>query len=139
MRPSILNLLFCQIESLKGVGSKIAKRYHTLCGSCVVDLLHHLPSGVNFRPIISDFNTIRTGDLGTLCVEVDEHITPPTRRQPYRVMAHTGKQSIELVFFNYHKDYLFSLDTNIHTYTHEYTYMYTHICMHKCVLIYVCI
>lgn len=108
MRPSILNLLFCQIESLKGVGSKIAKRYHTLCGSCVVDLLHHLPSGVNFRPIIKDFNTIKTGDLGTLYIEVDEHITPPTRRQPYRVIAHTGKQSVELVFFNYHKDYLLS-------------------------------
>jgi ATP-dependent DNA helicase RecG len=103
MRPSILNLLFCQIESLKGVGSKIAKRYKTLCGRYVVDLLHHLPCGVNFRPIIKDFNVIKTGDLATLCIEIDEHITPPKRSQPYRIMAHTGKQSVELVFFNYHK------------------------------------
>ncbi|MBO7257439.1 MAG: DEAD/DEAH box helicase, partial [Alphaproteobacteria bacterium] len=108
MRPSSLNLLFCQIESLKGVGGKIAKRYQNLCGSYVIDLLHHLPSGVNYRPIIKDFNTIHTGDLGTLCVEIDEHIIPANRRQPYRIMAHTGIQNVELVFFNYHKDYLVS-------------------------------
>ena len=106
MRPSSLNLLFCQIESLKGVGSKIAKRYQTLCGSCVVDLLHHLPSGVNHRPLLKNLNTIHTGDLGTLCIEIDEHIVPATRRQPYRIIAHSGTQNVELVFFNYHKDYL---------------------------------
>ncbi|MBQ9738866.1 MAG: ATP-dependent DNA helicase RecG [Alphaproteobacteria bacterium] len=108
MRPSSLNLLFCQIESLKGVGSKIAKRYQTLCGTYVVDLLHHLPSGVNHRPIIKDFNVVRTGDLGTLCIEIDEHIVPANRRQPYRVIGHCGTQNVELVFFNYHKDYLVS-------------------------------
>lgn len=108
MRPACLNLLFCQIESLKGVGTKVAKRYQTLCGKMVGDLLTHLPCGVNYRPIIKDFNAVRTGDLGTLCVEIYEHITPPTRRSPYRIMAHTGVQNVELVFFNYHKDYLTS-------------------------------
>lgn len=108
MRPSILNLLFCQIESLSGVGAKIAKRYQVLCGCYIADLLHHLPSSVNYRPIIRDFSAIQTGDLGTLCIEVYEHIVPPTRRQPYRIMAHVGVQNVELVFFNYHKDYLTS-------------------------------
>lgn len=108
MRPSHLNLLFCQIETLPGVGGKTAKRYQALCGACVGDLLQHLPSGVNYRPIIKDFSAVRANDLGTMCVEIYEHIAPTNRRQPYRVMAHCGTQNVELVFFNYHKDYLMS-------------------------------
>ncbi|MBR5130164.1 MAG: ATP-dependent DNA helicase RecG [Alphaproteobacteria bacterium] len=106
MRPDILNFLFCHTEALNGVGPKLGKRLQALCGPYIVDLLQHLPSGVNHRPIIKDLNTIVSGQLGTLCVEIDEHILPSSRRSPYRILGHIGTQDIELVYFNYHKDYL---------------------------------
>ncbi|MBR4927266.1 MAG: ATP-dependent DNA helicase RecG [Alphaproteobacteria bacterium] len=105
MRPEILNFLFSDIERLTGIGPKLAGRIKSLCGSKVVDLFWHLPSGVNYRPLIQNFN-ISSGTFGTICVEIDEHIAPQSRRQPYRVYGHTGTQNIELVFFNYHGDYL---------------------------------
>lgn len=105
MRPEILNFLFTDIERLNGIGPKLAGRIKSLCGSYMADLFWHLPSGVNYRPLIQNFDK-PTGTLGTICVEIDEHVAPQSRRHPYRVYGHTGTQCIELVFFNYHGDYL---------------------------------
>ncbi len=105
MRPELLNFLFSDIERLNGIGPKLAGRIKSLCGSNIADLFWHLPSGVNYRPLIQNFN-ISSGTLGTICVEIDEHVAPQSRRHPYRVYGHVGGQNIELVFFNYHGDYL---------------------------------
>ena len=105
MRPEILNFLFTDIERLNGIGPKLAGRIKSLCGVQMADLFWHLPSGVNHRPLIQNFN-IQGVVLGTVCIEIDEHIAPQSRRHPYRVYGHTGSQNIELVFFNYHGDYL---------------------------------
>lgn len=105
-RPAILDYLFRPIDTLAGVGSKFAKRFQVLCGSCIVDLLWHLPTHVNYRPLVREISPKISGTLGTLCMEIDEHIPPAGRRQPYRVTGHMGAQPIELVFFNYKGTYL---------------------------------
>ncbi|HEY7005535.1 MAG TPA: ATP-dependent DNA helicase RecG, partial [Sphingomicrobium sp.] len=45
MRPEILNPLFAEVESLKGVGPQVARLLKNLRIERVVDLLYHLPSG----------------------------------------------------------------------------------------------
>lgn len=110
MRPAELNVLFQQITSVAGVGSKTAALFKKLCGSFLVDLLFHLPSGVIYRRYITAFSQISTGMTGTLKIRVLEHIAPPYRRghTPYRVLGECVDfpAEIELVFFNYHADYL---------------------------------
>lgn len=106
MRPSILNFLFCGVETLPGIGPKLAKLIKSLCGPYIIDTLWHLPSSVNHRPVIKSFEGLQNGALGTFYAEVVEHGPPATRRHPYRVLVQCGDTNITLVFFNYHKDYL---------------------------------
>lgn len=106
MRPALLNYLFQDVTSLSGVGPKTAKFIRSLTGSHIVDLLFHLPTGLHYRPLLKSLDTIENGSLATLCFEVNQHIAPPTRKQPYRVIGVCGQQMVELVFFNYHKEYL---------------------------------
>ena len=47
MRPEILNPLFAEVEALKGVGPQVAKLLKRLDITRVVDLLYHLPTGVD--------------------------------------------------------------------------------------------
>lgn len=106
MRPSILNFLFNDVSSLSGIGPKFAKLIKKLAGPHIGDVLWHLPSGVNYRGLVKSFDSFVPGQMGTFCMEVAEHVIPSSRRVPYRVLGMCGAQPIELVFFNYHKQYV---------------------------------
>lgn len=106
MRPSILNSLFIPVENVPRVGLKLGRLVKALCGPCVSDVLWHLPSGVNHRPRIEKRQDIVFGQLGTLEIQVVSHISPPTHRQPYRIVCESLGEILELVFFNYRKSYL---------------------------------
>lgn len=108
MRPSILNFLFSDVSSLAGIGPKFAKLIKKLAGPYIVDVLWHLPSSVNHRELIKSFNSFVPGQIGTFCMEIVEHKVPHSRRSPYRILGQCGETAVELVFFNYHKDYLAS-------------------------------
>ena len=59
VRPSVLNPLFAQIETLPGLGVKSALPLYRLFGPAphVLDVLFHLPSGIvdrRLRPKIAD-------------------------------------------------------------------------------------
>ena len=45
MRPDILNPLFAEVETLKGVGPNIAKALARLDLTRAIDLAYHLPTG----------------------------------------------------------------------------------------------
>lgn len=106
MRPSCLNPLFINLESLSGIGPKLAKLLSQLCGPHPVDLLFHLPSGVIHRPLLTEYKELQAGTYATLALEVIEHIKPPKRSLPYRVVCLFDGMPVELSFFNYHIDYL---------------------------------
>lgn len=108
MRPESLNILFKDYTSLAGVGDKTATFLKKLCGPCLVDLLFHVPIGIIHRPQITYPSQIKRGEYGTIQLTVSEHIAPHRKKMPYRILA-TGNLcacDIELVFFNYHADYL---------------------------------
>ena len=46
MRPEVLNPLFAEVDTVKGVGPQIAKLLKRLGITRAVDLLYHLPTGV---------------------------------------------------------------------------------------------
>lgn len=110
MRPSQLNILFQQTVTLAGVGGKTAALLKKLCGSCLIDLLFHLPSNVAYRKRITAFSQIVSGTLCTVRLRVTSHAAPLKKRRatPYRIIGECidFPAEIELVFFNYHADYL---------------------------------
>ncbi|MBQ8481248.1 MAG: ATP-dependent DNA helicase RecG [Alphaproteobacteria bacterium] len=99
MRPSILNPLFAPINTLNGVGSRFEALLKNLCGSKIADLLWHLPSGIIDRRCNIPLRAAQNGQLWTGKVRVVEHITPHTRKQPYRVVVEDNSEQLILIFF----------------------------------------
>jgi ATP-dependent DNA helicase RecG len=86
MRPQLLNPLFAEVETLKGVGSGIARPLERLGLARVVDLLFHLPTGMVTRDRVAKLDDAAIG--ANIIVDV----TPVDYRQsgargPFRVMA----------------------------------------------------
>ena len=109
VRPDILHPLFAKIDTLPGVGPKMAGLLDKLLvpsgaerGANVGDLLFHLPTNVidrRARPLVSQ---AQDGTLATLRVRVERHSPPPpnNRRAPYRVTTSDGTGTLQIVFFN---------------------------------------
>lgn len=113
MRPSVLYPLFSSLENIKGIGPKASKLFKKLTGeNRLIDILFHKPVGIKYRPRLTNAQEIKNGDLPTFKVRVLSHTKPKTRKQPYRILCQiqTFKGCpLEIVFFNYHKDYLIKL------------------------------
>ncbi len=106
MRPAILNPLFADITTLKGVGPRLAALVEKAAGSRVVDVLFTRPHSVidrSRRPKIAD---AEVGSLATIEVAVDKHDPPPTKRLPYRVVCSDDSGFITLIFFHARPDYI---------------------------------
>ena len=106
MRPSILNPLFANVESLKGIGSKNLKLLSHLCGDKIADLMWHLPYNVVDRTYCEVLRNATPNKIWTGVVTIKEHIVPPTKKQPYRVLVTDGTEDLTLNFFKYYKDSL---------------------------------
>ncbi|MEX2632281.1 MAG: ATP-dependent DNA helicase RecG [Tistlia sp.] len=108
MRPSLLNPLFAEIETLPGVGPRLAKLFQRLAGPRVVDLCWHLPASLvdrRYRPSVAE---AEPGRVATLTLTIEEHL-PGRARQPYRVRARDESGFIELVWFHARGDWLSKL------------------------------
>ncbi|MDD3669318.1 MAG: ATP-dependent DNA helicase RecG [Alphaproteobacteria bacterium] len=105
MRPDSLTPLFRDISGLAGVGAKLSGVLRRLCGPAAADILWHLPVGVIHRPYYADAAHIAT-EYGTIRMQITQHLPPPTKKQPYRILGLMGGSPAELVFFNYHQNYL---------------------------------
>ncbi len=106
MRPEILFPLFSPLESLKGVGARIAGLLEKTAGPKVVDLLWHLPREVIDRsqePTVAEALPDR---IATLTVTVDRHEPPPDKRRPYRVLVRDETGFLTLIFFHADKRYV---------------------------------
>lgn len=106
MRPEVLYPLFKPIDTLKGVGPRLKPALERLAGEHVVDLLWHLPTNVVDRRHQCKVAEAGHGELCTITVRVGQHIKPPTKRRPYRVICHDDTGTLILTFFHAHVDYL---------------------------------
>ncbi len=106
MRPAVLFTLFSSLETLPKVGAKTALLLKKLCGPYLRDILFHLPVQIIDRRIRPSISEAISGSVATFEGTVLQHIPPLSKRSPYRVILETKTGDMELVFFNYHKDYL---------------------------------
>ena len=106
MRPEILNPLFVSVETLPGVGPRIARSIEQCAGPLIADVLWHLPTGLidrRFSPNVAD---APAGVTVTLKLRVEAHHKPRTKRLPYKVHCSDESGALDLVFFHAHEKYL---------------------------------
>ncbi len=106
MRPSILDPLFQEISTLAGVGPRLFGRLKALAGPLVIDVLFHLPTHVNQRPVYTHSTVVEPGTFGTVSMVIEAHHPSRNRRQPYRITGTGQVGAVELVFFHAHAAYL---------------------------------
>ena len=99
MRPSFLYPLFAPIETLTGIGPRFASLIKSLCGNKVIDLLWHLPSNFIDRRCNVPLSNAINGQIWTGKVRIIEHITPKSRKQPYRIVVEDHSSQLILIFF----------------------------------------
>src|SRR5271168_512282 len=109
MRPSILFPLFASINSLKGVGPRLAPLYAKLCGAHVANLLWHLPVGVIDRSYSPKLKYADRDRVATLTLTIMEHNPPRKPKLPYRIVGVDDTDQVVITYFNVKGDYLANL------------------------------
>jgi ATP-dependent DNA helicase RecG len=106
MRPEILFPLFATVDSLTGIGPRLAQAIGKMAGRHVVDLLWHLPTGLIDRRFSPKINEAVPGAIATITVRVDFHRPPRIPRLPYKVQCSDETGELDLVFFHARPHYL---------------------------------
>jgi ATP-dependent DNA helicase RecG len=112
MRPAVLNPLFADVTTIKGVGAKSAQLLAKLLRSDggdarLVDILFHLPSHLIDRRFRCTIAQLPVQGIATLEVTIGKHKAPPRgSRLPYRIEAHDDTGAMSLVFFSSHAEHL---------------------------------
>jgi ATP-dependent DNA helicase RecG len=100
MRPDILNPLFAEVTSLKGVGPGLAKPLERLRIARVVDVAFHLPTGHIDRVPRDELMASDAGRVIAISLTVKEHRASSSPRGPTRVRAEDAAgNSVALVYF----------------------------------------
>ncbi len=99
-RPEILFPLFASLETLPGVGPKVAKLFEGLDIDSPRDLLFTLPvSGIDrrFRPTL---NGLPLPATVTTEVVIEKHVPARVKGRPYRIDVEDAELPFQLVFFH---------------------------------------
>jgi ATP-dependent DNA helicase RecG len=100
MRPDILNPLFSETASLKGVGPGLAKPLDRLGLTRVKDLAYHFPAGWTYRKQVSVLDQADVGLNIIVRVVIVEHKSGGSARAPTRIHACDADGNyVSLVFF----------------------------------------
>jgi ATP-dependent DNA helicase RecG len=101
------------VESINGIGPKTAELFKKLTEkNRLIDVLFHKPIALRYRPRLTKAEEIKSEDFPTFKVRVISHTKPKTKKQPYRILCQIQSFKscqLEIVFFNYRKDYLIQL------------------------------
>ncbi|AJE47317.1 ATP-dependent DNA helicase RecG [Celeribacter indicus] len=98
-RPDILFPLFAGLETLSGVGPKIAKALGAIGVERPRDLLFTLPHGVIDRRRRDSLREVPPGAVATVEVTVLRHQPPSRKGLPYRVIVEDRALAFQIVFF----------------------------------------
>jgi ATP-dependent DNA helicase RecG len=85
MRPDILNPLFAEIDTLKGVGPGIAKPLDRLGLKRVKDLLYHFPTGWTYRKAVKVADEADVGQNIIITLVIASHRSGGSARSPLRI------------------------------------------------------
>ncbi|WP_179379665.1 ATP-dependent DNA helicase RecG [Jannaschia marina] len=98
-RPEVLYPLFASLETLPGVGPKMAKLMANLTVATPKDLIFTLPTGGVDRTPVASVRDAELPGVVTVPVTVGRHIPPAARGRPYRVEVEDAKTSFQVVYF----------------------------------------
>jgi len=105
-RPPVLYPLFAEIETLQGIGPRLAERLAAIDITRPRDLLFTLPhSGIDRRHVAS-IRAVQPPTVATVEVVVGRHRPPSRRNGPYRVEVEDAQTTFQLVYFNADPRYL---------------------------------
>ncbi|MBP6580929.1 MAG: ATP-dependent DNA helicase RecG [Sphingorhabdus sp.] len=100
MRPNILNPLFAEIETLKGVGPGLAKPLDRLGLKRLKDLLYHFPSGWTYRKAVNMLDVADVGQNIIVTLAIAQHRSGGSARSPLRILGVDGEGNyLTLTFF----------------------------------------
>ena len=107
MRPPLLNPLFAEINSLPGIGPKLAPLLNRLLTGSkaparLIDLLFHLPYATIDRQLCASISETTPGQQTTVKARIVLHKPPPPGRSKaaYRVIVEDNTGDLILTFFN---------------------------------------
>ncbi|HWT31793.1 MAG TPA: ATP-dependent DNA helicase RecG, partial [Propylenella sp.] len=111
MRPSLLDPLFASVETLPGVGSRIAALIARAAGvegdkPLVRDLLFHLPSGYIDRRRRPPLYEMPPSGIVTVEGTVERVEKPRNLDGPWRIVLAEGNAAIQIVYFRAASDWL---------------------------------
>jgi ATP-dependent DNA helicase RecG len=98
MRPEILFPLFAPVNTLKGVGPRVAPLLERVAGPIVRDVAFLKPHTV-VRRTPAVLSAARDGEIMTFELVIEEHQKPRVNGQPWRIRASDPTGWITLVFF----------------------------------------
>jgi ATP-dependent DNA helicase RecG len=100
MRPDILNPLFAEVRSLKGVGPGLAKPLDRLGLARVKDIAYHFPVNWIYRKPVSRLDVSDVGSNIVITVTVMDHRSSGSARAPLRIYAADADGNyVTLTFF----------------------------------------
>jgi ATP-dependent DNA helicase RecG len=100
MRPDILNPLFAEVQTLKGVGAGLSKPLTKLGLERVKDLLYHFPGNWIYRKRVSAIDLADIGQNIIIPLVIGDHKSGGSARAPTRIMGiDADGQYISLTFF----------------------------------------
>ncbi|KDB02220.1 ATP-dependent DNA helicase RecG [Defluviimonas sp. 20V17] len=105
-RPEILFPLFAGIETLPGVGPRVAEHLAALDITRPRDLLLTLPHSVVDRRLRPSIRGVQPPDVATVEVTIGAHLPPRAKGRPYRVQVRDSETEFQLVFFHARPEYL---------------------------------
>ncbi|MEO1677114.1 MAG: ATP-dependent DNA helicase RecG [Pseudomonadota bacterium] len=108
-RPPVLFPLFAGIETLQGVGPRIAERFRALDITRPRDLALTLPQGGVERPRVPSIRAVVPPATVTVEVRVGRHMPPARPGRPYRVTVEDAETEFQLIFFRGKDEFLANL------------------------------
>jgi ATP-dependent DNA helicase RecG len=100
MRPDILNPLFAETRSMKGVGPGLSKPLERLKLERIKDLLYHFPSSWTYRKQVTTLQVDDVGNNIIIGLVIMDHKGGSSPRAPTRIFAADAEGNfITLTFF----------------------------------------
>ena len=100
------DIIFCDVDKLKGIGKKLSKYLKNKRIEKVKDILLNLPYSETDRSKIVDLDKLEIGKIQTIRVKVKKLNFPRIRNLPNKILCEDKSSNIEIVYFNSREGYL---------------------------------
>ena len=98
--------LLKDINTIKGIGSKLSKLFRKKNINTIFDLLWSIPRDIRDRSTLVKINELQIGKTQTIIVDVIKYNFPRIRNLPNKVYCQDDTGKIDCIFFNSYEGYI---------------------------------